>query len=274
MANDILKQIEQELKGEEVTQAVVEKSEPSVEEPREADKKAEVSGEEEPRERQQEKLSRRQAAAKESSEKIARLEKDLAERDKMYESRYKQLDELSPLAEELKRIKTEESKKKQQESFTTDPAETINQLVESKVKEYTEPYRKQIEDTNKRTFVDNSLNKMREWAGSDEVYNGVTSILPSFMENVKAQHGPEVAKYIAMNPEFLFRYLRDVYTEQNKTVQTTTSQENTKKKQNLAELNASISKPNQLNKETSSNKNNARKEIDNFLLNLSGQNRR
>ena len=293
MPSDILKSIESSLKGEEVPESVVESSvsnEPEIKvessSPKiSSDNSTSDDGEDEPVETkrvknestEKGKLSRRQQAAKESQDRIARLESSLTEERRQREAtvaEMKQLADLKPFAEELKRVQEQQRREALQKDYTQDPTATIAQLVQAETEKALAPLRERerIQETNE--FTNKSFDTFKKMSGSDETFNGIKPYIRQVLINTANTLGPQVAEILARNPEAAFRMARDMYNEQNQSQQKTIESENIQKKQELAKINASISKPNQVSRTSNGNgKNGARSEIDNFLLNYSGQKR-
>jgi hypothetical protein len=244
------------------------------------DSKPENSKPEKSLEKPSEKLSRRQLKERENAERFSLQERRIQELN----DQVRQYSEMKPFIEEMKRVAAERKIQEQQlqnEKLKNDPQAILNQIVDSRLSEVLAPVRQQQKMQEIQKTTNDSIKSFREWSGSEEVFNGVAPIMKAYLQEAaqvesfrvgdKQLSGHEVSELLAQNPRLLYNAAYGEYQLKQASQRSAQEQENLKKKQDLAKLNASISKPNQIAQKSSVNKSQARNEINDFLLNYSGQ---
>jgi hypothetical protein len=229
---------------------------------------------------QQQKLSRRQQAAKEASDYRLKSEAEITNANRKiqeYENRFKSFEPLLPFVTEIQKRMEEQKQKEAAELYNQNPQLAIDQRTQAMIQQAMAPFYQQAELSQRQQMTSDNLNYIKQLAGSEDNFKAVSPYMKQILDYAM-QTNPDDADKLARNPEFLFRYARDIMREQqdkqNAQAQNQKNIENKQSKAAMAKFNGGISRPNKSVKiNTTPTRETAKQDAYDFIKQITGQSR-
>ncbi len=205
-------------------------------------------------ESQQQKLSRRQQAAKEAAEYRSKAEQERISWAREKAELQKKLQQVEPILPFVSEFQKALEQKKQEElakRYQENPQAVSDERTQEMIQQALMPYQQQADLAQRQQFANESLSKLRSWAGGDQGYNELSPYLKQVLDNT-TQLDPNAGDLLAKYPEALFRIARDMQNEQKQQAMGQQQQieqvKNQESKAEMAKFNGGVSRPNRFAK--------------------------